>query len=83
MKADQGFDSLAKRAHYLYSITDEHLSKKKWMGSIKNLYCVSYLYFTPSILILKFRLVASPLVPAETYFFSTIVEWKFHFLSLK
>ena len=23
MKADQGFDSLAKRAHYLDSITDE------------------------------------------------------------
>lgn len=49
MKADQGFDSLAKRAYYSASITEakamrpidqpKSILKKEWMGSRPGLYC--------------------------------------------
>lgn len=55
MKADQGFDSLAKRAHYSASITDEKamrppksifLKKKEWEVS---LYIARVIFTSPPL----------------------------------
>lgn len=66
-KADQGFYSLAKRAHYIASIIEAkamHLKPKsilikEWMGSRPGLYCVSYIYFTPHVLLYSYIWIPS------------------------